>query len=139
MVLFRTRVAVRVQRDLVTFSHKAKSCSLVPCLYLDAATPQGVVLGVGEPPPATPPAVRIDLFHEPVFPLDYGGVLGTFLRHGLFCLLGRGRRWKPHFHFAVTPEVSVYLRQYDEAIFYRAALDAGAPRDSIVIDRHPAA
>ena len=139
MILFRTRVAVRVQRDLLTFSHKAKSCSLVPCLYLDAATSQGVVLGVGEPPPATPAAVRIDLFREPVFLLDYGSILGTFLRHGLFCLLGRGRRSKPHFHFAVSPEVSVYLRQYDEAIFHRAALEAGAPSDSIVIDHHPAA
>ena len=126
-----------MQSDLVTFSHRAKSCALVPCIYLDAPTARGVVLGVGEPPPEAPSSVRVDLFHEPLFPLDYGGVLGTFLRHGLFCLLGRGRRWKPHLHFTIAPEVSAYLRHYDEAVFYRAALDAGAPKDSIFIDRHP--
>jgi hypothetical protein len=125
--MFKNRISIRVERNLITFTKGYKSISLPPYVCTDDAS---VVLSVGEPALSTGKSIRINLFEEPQSPNgygDYGDILVAFLRHGIAVLLGRTLfRLRPSFDFFVSPDVAVFLRRYHKSVFSDAAIRSGA-------------
>lgn len=129
--MFKNRISIRVERNLVTFTKGSKSVSLPPYICIDDAA---IILSVGEPALSTSKSTRINLFEEPQSPNDYSDVLEAFLRHGIAVLLERTLfRRRPSLDFFVSPDVATFLRRYHKSIFSDAAIHSGAVSVTVAV------
>lgn len=131
---------VHASLDVVSFQMGSRSQWLVPRLYLDSESPTAQILGVGElaEPVATSATassaavVCVDLFREPRLRLNHSALLAAFLRHGFYTV--RGGSFispRPRVEFTVDPALRHFLRNYEEAVFRQAAIEAGASAEHI--------
>lgn len=133
-MLLRPRISVRASTELVTFVAGSRSCTMVPCLYVDSHSPSAAVIAVGEAQVSEGSPVRVDLFHEPLHSLDYSRLLEAFLRHGFATVRRSLFTLRPRVHIVVAGSLQCFLRHYHRAVFFGAMIDAGIFPEHITIE-----